>query len=102
MEIALQKLRGIELIGATAEALTAGQAGIDFCHFLLPGFGEPGGGGSAAEHQGHTGGIVDLDAGGAGHTVATATAELTCKFLSFFFNKRFPLVIHDGRIFVIR
>ena len=72
-----QQCGGIQLVGATGGAGTAVDAILDLLHLFDP----LGGGvllpGSAAQHEDHTGGVGDVNAGGASRlAVAAATAEV--------------------------
>ena len=84
---------GVQPVGALGSALTALEAILDLAHLLLPDGSEPGGGGSPAEHQRHPGAVVDLNTHGAGHTVATATAEIA--------GEHGPVLFDQGREFFV-
>ena len=96
--ILFQQIGGIQAVGAPGGALAAFQAVGDLVHLLLGGGGEPAGSGGAAEHQGHSRAVVDLDAHGTGHAVAAAPAEFAQKLLPVMFDQRGQLRRQRGGI----
>ena len=74
------------------------QAALDLLHLGLTGRAQMLCRGRAPEQQAHAGAVVDLDASRAGHTVTTATAELTAQLLPVVGDDRRQLCVHPGRV----
>ena len=72
-----EKCRRIQFIRAFALAPVTMQTVLDFFHLFLNLFGQLECGWGTAKQQGHACAVVNLDAGGAGHTIAAATAEVS-------------------------
>ena len=75
------------------------EAVLDFAHLLLPLRGEPALRRSPAEHEGHAGAVVDLNARGAGHAVAAPPAEVPGELLPVPVDDRLALRRHLRGIF---
>ena len=82
-------------------AMAAMDAVFNFFHFFLPFLRQPGGRRGAAQHQGHSGGVVDFDSGRTGHTIAAAPAKIAGKLLSVLGDLILPLLGKHRLVFLV-